>query len=435
MNEDLIITKENYNEIAPKQALPPEILRKIYEFWLKIIVPHDINKKKFDTIYVTSDIHADVYKLNRLLSSAGLISTTGNENRDDIFNNLNWLKPRTLLVIIGDIVDGARREYSEIYDDVGDIELILHVYLYNLRIKAQQVGSDIRFTIGNHDYQSVIKPDSTEMPTFYDAWVHKSAREFFGSRDIRRSCLLPFYDCCHYIILRVGDELAFVHGGLHADQGVNMARDLVRLQEKIDKEGDFKSLKEPDNLLLSNVRESMLEGGPLWTRFYSFGEPADVCKAVVDPFKMVIVGHCQTDSCNQGPTMQGILQNPVFNDCRDGGCVLLGCDKEEAPSLSFVDISMSSAFRNPVGSPPGIAEKSRRAELLKFEHDDALDTSTRYYNKISREKVGGIGPNESLVYWQAKPKTVGGNRKTNRSKKKNIKKTLRKYKQKNNHSR
>jgi hypothetical protein len=141
--------------------------------------------------------------------------------------------------------------------------------------------------------------------------------------------------------------------------------------------------------------------------------------------------------------MTAILQDPKFSECGAGGCVLLGCNKNGPPALGFVDISMSSAFRNRISQPFGFPmyppqiikadEERRHAEFLKLEHVPELDSSQRYYNKISREKVGGTGGNESLVFWQAPAKvtnkasnntsgTKGGSRKrkNKRTKKRRI---------------
>lgn len=426
MSHEFLITKADYDLVKPHSSLPDEIIKKTMGLWSSLQLTHNINKSKYDTIYVTSDIHADLYKLNSLLSSAGLIDSTGNETRDTILGDFSWLRPRTMFIIIGDLVDGARNGASEIHDNVGDIELLLHIYLFNLRIKALQNNSDIRFTIGNHDYHSVIKKDSSDLPYFYDSWVHRTALNFFGSRDIRRSCLLPFYSCCPYFLLRVDAELAFVHAGLHTalDTDIkNLTNDIFNAQEALDKTADLDSLTKENHDLFSTVKTSgpaNLTGGPLWTRFYSFADEATVCSKLGDPFKMVIVGHCRTDECNQSANglLRTLSDGPRFrNDCARGGCVILGCDIGGVPQLSFVDITMSSAFRNynkttydPTtgffrrefnSATKTVLEKGRRAEFLKFEHDPSRATDQRYYNRITREKVGGVGGNETLVYWQA----------------------------------
>jgi hypothetical protein len=436
MGDEYLITPADFSLVKPKSPLPDEILKKTMGFWSTVQLPHAIDKTKYDAIYVTSDIHTDLYKLNALLSSAGLINSTGTETRDTILGNFSWLRPRTMFIIVGDLVDGSRNNVSEIQDPVGDIELLLHIYLFNLRIKALQNNSDIRFTIGNHDYHSVIKKDVKDMPVFYDSWVHRNSRTFFGSRENRRGCLLPFYTCCPYFFLRVDKELAFVHGGLHtAFQAsiVNLANITFDAQEKLDKTGNLDSLSDRDHELFSiyqNEGPPSLTGGPLWTRFYSFADEATVCRSLGDPFKMVIVGHCRTDECDK--TANGLLKaisnNPRFRaDCAGGGCVMMGCDISGAPQLGFVDISMSSAFRdyetlrlNPVTRMPErgfntarktFTEAARRAEFLKFEHDPTRLTNQRYYNKITREKVGGAGGNQTLLYWEAAlAPTVGGRR-------------------------
>jgi hypothetical protein len=315
-----------------------------------------------------------------------------------------------------------------------------------LRIKALQNNSDIRFTIGNHDYHSVIKADTSDMPMFYESWVHRKSRDYFGSRETRRSCLLPFYTCCPYFLLRVDTELAFVHGGLNsANQTgqVNLANLTFEAQEKLDITGNLDSLTKQDHDLFSTYRTegpASLTGGPLWTRFYSFADEATVCRSLGDPFKMVIVGHCRTDECNQtaGGLLNTISNSPRFRaDCAGGGCVMLGCDISGAPQVGFVDISMSSAFRdydaiilNPFTGIPErsfstarkmVEEARRRAEFLKFEHDPSRLTDQRYYNKITREKVGGAGGNQTLLYWQAElMPVVGAKRKTYRRRRKRV---------------
>lgn len=431
MSEEYIITQADFSEIKPKTTLPDSINNKLMGFWNEYAFPHNLRSTDYDEVYVTSDIHADVYKLNALLSNAGLIDNNGSETRDTLLRETQWLKKRTLLIIVGDLVDGARNGHSEIPDPIGDIELLLHVYLFNLRNRALLNGGDVRFTIGNHDYHTVIKETSTELPHFYKAWVHRSAMTYFGSREMRRSCLLPFYNCCPYIILRFSLELAFVHGGFHSQesQGIDdMTDSIINIQNKLDLSNDFRGLTDEDHALLNNLgRDANEKGSALWTRFYSYGKPAEVCSNVGTTFQMVIVGHCQTDSCATGETMKSILSGPKFSECTNGGCALLGCDKEQgAPSLAFVDISMSAAFRNKLfyGMPllPDdrlrIVENSRRAELLKFTHDATLDISQRYYNKITREKVGGRGPIQTLLYWQAPAKAGGRTRKNRRKNRK-----------------
>ena len=437
MGDEYLISPGDYALVGPRRPLPDEIVKKTMGFWSLAQLTHNIDKSKYDAIYVTSDIHTDLYKLNALLSSAGLINSTGLETRDNILGNFTWIKPRTMFIIVGDLVDGARNGITEIHDPVGDIELLLHIYLFNLRIKALQNNSDIRFTIGNHDYHSVIKKDATDMPVFYDSWVHQSAQDFFGTRENRRACLLPFYTCCPYFLLRVDTELAFVHAGLHTAYEattLNLANATYDIQEALDKSGNLDALTKEDHELFSLFRTAgpaSLTGGPLWTRFYSFADEATVCSKLGNPFKMVIVGHCRTDECNQ--TARGLLQtlssSPRFRaDCAGGGCVMLGCDISGAPQVGFVDISMSSAFRdydtrafNPASgfmetrfdiARKTASEQARRAEFLKFEHDPSRVTDKRYYNRITREKVGGAGGNQTLLYWEAAlAPAVGGRRK------------------------
>jgi hypothetical protein len=236
--------------------------------------------------------------------------------------------------------------------------------------------------------------------------------------------LLPFYLCSPYFILRVDNELAFVHGGLHTldfTSVEDMTNDILYIQKNINSVRNFSSINYNQHLFLSTSGYDNEMGSPLWTRFYSFGTPDKVCNSLwSSTFKTVIVGHCQTDSCSIGNNMSDILKKPEFSDCHNGGCVLIGCHKKTdgSPGLVFVDISLSSAFRNykngslytQSSADLKELEDSRRAEILKMEHDTTLDDSERYYNKISREKIGGVGLNKSLLYWLALEKTKGGKR-------------------------
>ena len=433
LDDSFLITEADIALIKPQSQLPQQIIDKLIVAHPKLQAPHKINPAPYSTVYTTSDIHADVCKLNKLLSNAGLIDASGLEELDTINKPIRWLKPKIMFIIVGDIVDGARGRFSEIYDPIGDIELRLHIYLYNLRIKAQQIGSDIRFTIGNHDHHSVILKSDVGMPAFYNSWVHAKAREFFGSRDIRRACLMPFYMCCPYYILRFGRELAFVHGGLNTNDRAgeyveSLAKDIINIQNKLDSTGDFQYLSSENEAFLSaEAGHQMTKGGPLWTRFYSFGASGNVCDNLGEPFQTVIVGHCQTDGCTNGEHMKSIIVGSKFTGCEKGGCVLLGCDKESGPGLAFVDIAMSSAFRdvlNPFTQKQVSArnnikrtEDQRHAEFLKFEHDHTL-IGDRYYNKITRVSLEGVY-SENL-YWAAAKKPLGGKRtRNNKNKRQN----------------
>lgn len=403
--------------IRTKIANAKELLRSTYI----------IDKSLYDNVFITSDIHADLIKFDFLLMNAGLITKLSSEETVGLPDNIRvirdsvWTAERTLLVIVGDLVDG-RREMQHVKQSVpdpkGNIELLLHAYLYNLRIQARAKGSEIRFTIGNHDYHTVIKASSVDFPNFYKNYVHKEARVFFWSRDLRRNCLLPFYECCPYLFLAISDEIACIHGGftVNSNHGFLDATTFLRkAQQNIDLSGGFSALTDLENLLLSRISVNTsvegYEGSPLWSRRYAHGPKAEVCATITANYKMVVVGHCQTgfDCCGTGQHTAAILTEALYTkyNCRsDGGCVLIGCQNETGPHLAFVDIALSRAFNQ---AKPLVS----RAEFLHLSHNPAL-LADRHYNTIVRKNVGMDGTSDEVV-WVATAIT-GGGKKTRKSK-------------------
>jgi len=347
---------------------------------------------------------------------------------------MEWIPERTLFIIVGDVVDGSRTDdygivISEIPDTKGNIELLLHAYLYNLRIKARLRNSEVRFTLGNHDYHSVIKMDSSDWPYFYASWVHTRAQRYFVTRENRRACLMPFYECCFFLVVAVGTELGCVHGGftVYNENTVdfqNITQRVLDIQSQIEASG-YDGLTEDDHLFLSNIQEdegSGKEGSPLWSRAYSMRSA--LCQTVVSHYKMVIVGHCQmaTGSCGKRAHYTGaILASAPYTKYGCGGrtgCVVMGCDDANGPHLAFVDIGFSRTF-SAAGVPSEI-EMARRAEVLHMKHDPALESGTRYYNVIVRKNMAAAGSDEHV--WSAKPRT-GGNRSRKQKHKRQRRKT------------
>jgi len=438
------ISAADYVITQPMVELPEGVLAKLHDSRKFLASSYNIPSSKYIKIYTTSDIHADIYAISRILFNAGL--TTENLQAD--LSNLYTIRwnpamNHTLLVIVGDIVDGYRNKLS-VNDRVGDIEIKLHILLFNLRLSAQSYNSELRFTIGNHDYHTVIQDADTpgyldDLPepyntatdpseiailkrsyygfidVIYDEYVHPTAKALFGTRANRRNCLLPFYECCPYVCITVDNEMIFVHASLHGGpQGqYNLTQKLLEVQERIDSSTLVDSIT-GDNLsnihFIAHVNNNMIYGSPLWTRFYSIAPQAVVCDVVTaSPYKMTIVGHCQTNSCKDaGGNMESILSKAEYraHSCNTlGGCVLLGCNDpaDAGPRLAFVDIAMSRAFSN----------KGRREEILLLENIEGLQ-DTRFYNKITR--INTI--DDSLIpVWQSPARGGRRNKKTHKKRK------------------
>ncbi len=132
---------------------------------------YSIQKEEFDTVYSTSDIHSDVYTFIKILNRLGLLKQTESlvkQKQNDLISieeifliEWNATVRNTLLVIVGDLVDGAKSSSKRLD---GDAEILLHILIYNLRISARKYNSEIRFTIGNHDFHTVIQKKEISFP-------------------------------------------------------------------------------------------------------------------------------------------------------------------------------------------------------------------------------------------------------------------------------
>lgn len=170
------------------------------------------SKDDYTTIYAISDIHSDYKTLFRHLikfkfitysneNSDKNIITDINDNNFDIYNpllvsNVKWNpeKNKTLLVICGDIVDGCRPKFekrekigrTDVIDPKGMYELLLHMFLRNLKISARNNESDVILLCGNHDNIYDIN--------LYNNYVHEKAQIFYKSYENRHKILAPFYN-------------------------------------------------------------------------------------------------------------------------------------------------------------------------------------------------------------------------------------------------
>ena len=359
------------------------------------IKPHIIEKKDYDNVYLTSDIHADLRKFIRLLVNAGLIQYNGYDVKtlqdgpipSQAVWDFEWIAPKkTLLIIIGDLVDGKRPNgpYS-VNDTKGNIELLLHIFLYNLRIKALDDSSEVRFTLGNHDYGSILTSE------LWSSYIHEEVDDFFTLQG-RRKCLIPFYDCCPYIFLTLDNEIMCVHGGM-AGLDDTVIRYQNMLQEKLKEDKTIEQILNEDAIMDILSKDAPT---PLWSRSYSNENSTTTCPIIENTsYKMVVVGHCVTgtdfthfneirtkykESAKQGDHNDG-------GRCDRGGCVLIGCENlDTGPRLAFVDIGMSEAMS--LGKEKTKKKiNEQRAEFLHLQHDPHHPDTVRYYNIISRIKL------------------------------------------------
>ena len=111
--------------------------------------PGRINTDSYDRIYINSDIRSDYRNFISCLQKLNLIKIpTGlNIYSYQLITDTEWLPHNTLYVIIGDLVNG-RQQQGFVSDQIGSFDILLHMFIYNLRLKALEKNSDILFTIG-----------------------------------------------------------------------------------------------------------------------------------------------------------------------------------------------------------------------------------------------------------------------------------------------
>ena len=348
---------------------------------------------KYDTVYVTSDIHSDYRKFIQTLVSIGLINIPNGINIysvDGIYDHRiitestwNPMKKKTLFVIVGDLVDGKRK--SSVLDNRGNFELLLHAFIYNMRIEALKYESNIVFTIGNHDHHTIIAPITNEH--IAEKYITDKSKKYFKTLTNRRSTLLPFYECNPFYIFKLinkddSDNTIFVHGGLHSKSGrIPYYDDIIKIQNKLSFNGLLNNINELDIFSRPPRKgENYEKFSPVWTRYYS--EKSEACTDVKKDFTntLIVVGHTQTSSFINKKRLESIIDFNQYATCnKTQSCVLLGCPREtdNGPNIAWVDSSISSAFFNNTLEE----ESKRQIEILKLGHSK---NTKRYYNTIDR---------------------------------------------------
>jgi len=384
-SEELTNITGNFSD-ATQTTLTTKIIPKFAAFRTANPPRHKISVTKYEKVFITSDTHADYRKLIQMLELADLIKLPTkdmgplvspiklNPYSDDIYDTkfileTKWVPVNTLFVIAGDIIDGRRCTPSaealcEVNDPRGSFEVLLHCFLYNLRIEALKKGSDILFTLGNHDYNSVILGDSLQFcndygqesmwNTFYNVSQPSPARKI----EMRKQLLTPFYQNSPYFFLSLEradgrKEVGIIHASLHKSNVLDNESILGKIVSQ---------QTEIDNGTRTLDRFFDDERGnesPLWERIYN--TDLDRCTLIQQlNYNLIVVGHCVTASVRDSPVFADIYDNKGLIDLKhakesrackevDGtGCVILDCYTKltKVPKLAFVDTASSEAFRS-----------------------------------------------------------------------------------------
>ena len=413
------------------------IKNKINQVKSKIVINHRINSIQYNNVFIISDIHADLRKFYSILQNSGMIIKSYlNPYTDDILNPLlisqaKWNLENTLLIIVGDLIDGRRRN-TDVDDPDGSFELKLHMLLYNLRLQAINMNSNIIFTLGNHDCETI--NDNNQLGEF----IHGTANIYFSNNDNndnnempppgRRNALKPFYELSPYIFISLNtgvhqNEIVCVHAGLHTYnidyKDINRS-DLEKLQLDININGlDLLNNYYKRSSIYNTVTDktATIESNSfVWTRFYAEMEE-EQCNILDkgyndNEYKMIVVGHCPTHT-NNFPNITKIMKtNDSYKHCQTNieedkymaGCVVTRCNESpldgdigSAPRIVLVDTALSSSFRKGSEDKEKI-NNNRPTELLHLRHDSKYSSTNRYYNKISRFLVSPSKQKEIMVY-------------------------------------
>ncbi len=448
------------------------------------LINHKVDCSIYRDVFFISDIHSDLRKFISLLYSGGFIELINFDPYNDDFNSdfinkITWIKNNSLLVIIGDLVDGTRISKIEdkiintgtVNDKVGNFEVLLHILIYNLRLQALLLNSNILFTYGNHDLIAIYK-DSND----YIGYVSPETKKYFyNSMSLRANVLKYFYALSPYIILQLSTpynsrEILCVHGGLHTGDGTNIFNkseiinffkfqeilsligvfsidiykesnyNLLNQNDKIERvisDNQFKSTKEykyydefksKTNKLIDLYNKYIFSTDNnkylLISRFYTSNDQDAVCKSIEDfgdDIKMIVVGHCPTNGYD---SLAKIMNKPenhhLYEKCdrlgniiASKGCVVANCSDNQnpgAPTLAFVDTAISSAFRSRIIS----TLDSINVNLSDKEKLDTSLTNSKRNNEMLHlhhdPTLGGINKYYNVVLRLVLPNIISKDR-------------------------
>ena len=160
-------------------------------------VPKDIIETD-SRILVIGDLHADYTNTLRLLKHFKLINS-----------NNKWIGKNTVIVQLGDQLDGQGRSYHE--DASGEFKLL--DLLDDLHLQAQMYGGAVYSILGNHELMNI---------SGVFTYVSKKDMENSGGEENRREMykiggeMAQRFSCTRNSILKINDIL-FVHGGITSD--------------------------------------------------------------------------------------------------------------------------------------------------------------------------------------------------------------------------
>ena len=398
-----------------------------------------LDTNRFEHVYITSDIHSDLRKFVQTLVNNGIIEIKKSDgtafdpySKDDIYSpelitNIIWKNNHTLLVIIGDLVDGKRsytksgeKFYKQVDDPEGSFELRLHMFLYNMRIQAMKHNSEVRFTLGNHDIISVLYNKN-----LYIHYVHDTLQIFYQKNHVyKQNSLIPFYKCSPYLYLALQQkgstqyEIFCVHGGVDSvknEYGTYEDISWLKIMQKeyintIQKTNDITTNTKLSSMFndgsFAILHDSYLTTNPFYSRMYASSDVETIsqrvksyrdCEHIPKNINMLVVGHCIT---NIGTPKSRLKQfhdsRTIESQCSNKGCIAYGCKKDGIYRLVFVDTGM--AKQNNMFEHSEKNNQNRPIEMLYLQKTENNRGQGNTYDqrRTIAENPGTIQNRESL---------------------------------------
>ena len=415
----LSIINSSTNRFNPENLVTPKIIAARKD--PRIITSHIIDPSRFNTIYATSDIHADIRNFLNYLNKLKMIKLPDGLDlyTDDIYNprfitETDWIMNESLFIIIGDLIDGRRSSSNSITDKVGSFEYLLHMLIYNLRIKAWSKKSDIIFTIGNHDIYNAIKTNREINPPpfgFLESQITDEAKLFFGpSLLFRQKSLGLFYLLSPFLFIQIKNkktDILMIHSQImdYNNRSPNVSSNIpiIELLRSIQTKIDNDIINQNELFIkLPNINQI-----DLILSMRNIEDDIDLCenyKRIQSSIpNIIVVGHCPTifsigDSVQYKPHIKSIISGKIgideeyemCNNDKNYGCVLPRCYRNEHDiRIIMVDTGMSSCFRKKGPYQSDIEktemERNRVSEILKITYyEHKLGDSYKIFNKLYR---------------------------------------------------
>ncbi len=284
--------------------------------------PEDPIINNYSTIVAVGDIHGDFKALLHILRKAKLINKYG-----------EWTGGKTILVQVGDLLDGGGRNIKVTDRSKNDSEWRILLFLQDLRKKAKKKGGKVMILLGNHELMNF------QQNFNYTAAGNNKYFKFEGNSRhnllARGGKIAKMIACMTNGIIQIG-EWVFCHAGV-LPQTAEKIPSIKKLNQQI-----REWIINPKATMKATFNDVVL--GPdsiFWTRFFGQDNMSSTdCKALQKSLRILT---------NHDGTQGGFIVGHTVKDNISSNC---------NGQLWQVDVGASDAFG------PQRNRKKRTAALL-----------------------------------------------------------------------